>query len=155
MDDLINRTAAIVDLDKYAATLNPDKDNKELWKVNSIKQFIKQFPSALPVAKDIDVLSTDTISRQAVLDAFMRTSYIAAEDRLISVAVIKALPTTHPQQMRGRWIEEEDYNGDTIYECSECGNEFVLIDGTPKDNNYFFCPSCGAKMDRGEQNETD
>ena len=48
MDDLINRTEAIVELDKYAATLNPDKDNKELWRVNSIKSFIKQFPSAHP-----------------------------------------------------------------------------------------------------------
>lgn len=34
----------------------------------------------------------DLISRQAALDALWRTSYIAAEDRQISVTAIKALP---------------------------------------------------------------
>ena len=98
--------------------------------------------------------SSDTISRQAAINTFYKHPNIKYTT-LDVLAILKALPAAHPQQMRGRWIEEEDYNGDTIYECSECGNEFVLIDGTPKDNNYFFCPSCGARMDRGEQNEID
>lgn len=47
----------------------------------------------------------------------------------------------------GKWIEVEDYVGDIHYQCDRCGNEFTLIDGTPKDNNYHYCPNCGAKMD--------
>jgi DNA-directed RNA polymerase subunit RPC12/RpoP len=51
-----------------------------------------------------------------------------------------------PDLQQGEWIEIEDYNGDIHYQCDQCGNEFILIDGTPKENNYNFCPNCGAKM---------
>lgn len=51
------------------------------------------------------------------------------------------------QQKTGRWIEQEGYDGDTYYDCSECGESFCLIDGTPTDNLYNYCPNCGAKME--------
>jgi hypothetical protein len=51
-----------------------------------------------------------------------------------------------PEQKHGHWIEQDDYN-DTYYECSVCGEPWVLIDGTPSENNMCFCPKCGAKMD--------
>ncbi len=38
----------------------------------------------------------DVISRRAAIDALNRTSYVDAEDRQISVAVIKTLPSAHP-----------------------------------------------------------
>lgn len=48
--------------------------------------------------------------------------------------------------IRGRWkIWDEDY-GDT-FECSECGEVFYLVDGTPKENHYNRCPNCGALLD--------
>lgn len=46
---------------------------------------------------------------------------------------------------RGEWHEWDD--GDNTWACSVCGNPFVLIDGTPKDNGMNFCPNCGAKME--------
>ena len=45
------------------------------------------------------------------------------------------------------WIEDEDMYGDPIYHCSNCNEHFVLEEGTPTDNWYFYCPNCGAKMD--------
>ena len=48
---------------------------------------------------------------------------------------------------KGRWIEKEDFNGDTYYDCSECGESFCLMDGTPTDNLYNFCPNCGCRME--------
>ena len=45
------------------------------------------------------------------------------------------------------WIEDEDMYGDLIYHCSNCNEHFVLEEGTPADNCYFYCPNCGAKMD--------
>lgn len=45
------------------------------------------------------------------------------------------------------WIEDEDMYGDPIYRCSNCNEHFVLTEGTPTDNCYFYCPNCGAKMD--------
>lgn len=65
------------------------------------------------------------------------------------------LPHADVQPVRhGQWETINGWDGDELYRCSECGAEFVLIYGTPKDNGYWFCPHCGADM-RGEQDETD
>lgn len=53
----------------------------------------------------------------------------------------------------GKWVEIEGYDGDIHYQCDQCGNEFILIDGTPKDNNYHFCPNCGSLMNKGGEDE--
>lgn len=42
-----------------------------------------------------------------------------------------------------------NYDCDYAWECTNCKELFVLIDGTPKENKYNFCPNCGAKMDGG------
>lgn len=67
-------------------------------------------------------------------------------------SILTSLPSVVAQPVRhGHWETIEGWDGDELYRCSECGAEFVLIDGTPKDNDYWFCPHCGADM-RGEQN---
>ena len=55
--------------------------------------------------------------------------------------------TFYPDRPKGEWIEREDWDGDNYYECSVCGESFVLIDGTPSMNLYHYCPNCGAKME--------
>ena len=40
-------------------------------------------------------------------------------------------------------IWDEDTN---TYECSNCKNPFTLLEGTPEQNTYFYCPYCGCKM---------
>jgi len=47
----------------------------------------------------------------------------------------------------GQWIEEEVFDGELGYRCSKCDELFWLESGTPKDNEYNFCPNCGAKME--------
>ena len=27
-----------------------------------------------------------------------------------------------------------------------CGNEIILLEGTPNENEWYYCPHCGAKM---------
>lgn len=56
---------------------------------------------------------------------------------------------TRPQ---GGWKTVEGIDGDDYYECSNCGEPWVLTAGTPKDNNMNFCPNCGADMRKGETN---
>ena len=61
-------------------------------------------------------------------------------------------PTAHVRELvPGQWKEENpDYlDGDPVYVCSECGETWNLIDGTPKDNDMNFCPNCGAEMSHG------
>ena len=55
-------------------------------------------------------------------------------------------PPVTPTEKTGEWVEREDWNGDNYYDCSVCGESFVLIDGTPSMNKYHYCPNCGAKM---------
>lgn len=67
---------------------------------------------------------------------------------------ILALPSADVQPVRhGWWKTCEGWDGDEYYECSECGDAFTLIDGTPEDNGYLYCPHCGALMGEVEQDE--
>ena len=46
----------------------------------------------------------------------------------------------------GKWIlDDDDANS---WECSECGGLLIINDGTPHENNWYFCPYCGAKLDK-------
>lgn len=51
---------------------------------------------------------------------------------------------------RGEWIAVEDDCENIYWECSNCEDAFYLEVGTPKSNNYNYCPCCGADM-RGEK----
>lgn len=62
--------------------------------------------------------------------------------------VMDAEPTVDAEPVRhGRWIEIEDSWDDCHYQCTGCGEEWYLDDGTPAENNMNYCPHCGAKMD--------
>lgn len=50
------------------------------------------------------------------------------------------------QRPHGEWIDESDGWQEGTFMCSSCNMEFVLIEGTPEDNEYHFCPNCGASM---------
>lgn len=62
---------------------------------------------------------------------------------------IKALEQ-QPTRPTGKWIEKEDYNLDTYYECSECGADYC-IEGDILIHKY--CPNCGARMEESEGDE--
>ena len=51
---------------------------------------------------------------------------------------------------RGHWEVIEDYDGDVHYRCTNCKTEFYLEAGNPEDNEYFFCPHCGADIGENE-----
>ena len=59
---------------------------------------------------------------------------------------IEAKPVRH-----GRWvIINTDAN---VWECTTCGEEWMLNDGNPSDNNMLFCPHCGSRMCGGYDND--
>ena len=83
--------------------------------------------------------------------------YISDDGRVFDISrknvVGKALPSAQPERKKGEWIHKPDiYLDEQTWECSECGEPWIFIEGTPSENNANFCPNCGADM-RGELNE--
>lgn len=66
-----------------------------------------------------------------------------------TIEIIKMSSTEIEEIKHGEWTEQEAPYVNT-YECSNCKRWFVLEDGTPEENNYNYCPNCGADM-RGEK----
>ena len=83
------------------------------------------------------------ISEQDVIDA-MAEALKHGEGVHNLLGRILAIPSAEPKT--GQWIEEDMFDGDVAYRCSECNELFWIESGTPKDNEYNFCPNCGARM---------
>ena len=61
--------------------------------------------------------------------------------------IIHALPSVSAERS-GEWTAEIGYEGEVLYyECSNCKEAFSLLEGTPEENKYHFCPNCGARME--------
>lgn len=62
-------------------------------------------------------------------------------------ALNMAIEALGQKEKTGHWIMEDMFDGDVAYyRCSECNELFWIESGTPKDNEYNFCPNCGARM---------
>lgn len=62
-------------------------------------------------------------------------------DLIIKQPTVETVKHAHWKQPS--YFDEE--NG--VFQCSNCKEEFVLISGSPKENEYEYCPHCGCKMD--------
>ena len=48
------------------------------------------------------------------------------------------------------WIKTYTTADGEVYECDNCGVVWQFNDGGPEENEAFFCPKCGFKMERGD-----
>ena len=95
----------------------------------------------------------DAISREAVIKTVdAHTNEDGTLDDDISV-ILEELPSFKPQEKTGHWIEEDMFDGDVAYRCSECSELFWIESGTPKDNGYDFCPKCGKRLVEPQEGE--
>ena len=61
------------------------------------------------------------------------------------------MPTEDVQEVKhGKW-EELDYGYGIVYRCSECGEDFVTLEGKPAEKLWKYCPLCGARMDKDDK----
>ena len=75
------------------------------------------------------------------------------ENKEIFDSIIDAQPTADVKEVvRGEWVERDEYYDDIVYRCSACRTDFCLFEGTPQENEWNFCPMCGADM-RGSDAE--
>lgn len=73
-----------------------------------------------------------------------RSEYEEFQTKLDEIPTIECQESLRPT---AHWKNEDDFYGDSIvWFCSVCKDRFILNDGTPEENNYKYCPSCGARM---------
>lgn len=94
------------------------------------------------------------ISKQAFKEKYLCCGWLPemSEEEFNSFPAADVVEVRH-----GRWIPSDMGGGepDEAYICSECGEPWVLNDGTPEENNMRYCPACGARMDKEDEHEVD
>lgn len=103
-------------------------------------------------------MNNDLISRSALIAAIKTNSPTFYDGQDIAdwqAKCINEAPAVDTEPVRhGEWILNPcNLYNDATWVCSVCGNEWVLIDGTPLDNQMDYCTKCGAKMDGGADND--
>ena len=132
-DDLISRQAVQDYIAKY---LSQYLYNDVRETVEVIDEYIGELPSVNPQP------CNDAISKQAVINACEQSiNILEAVDRIMD------LPSVEQEPKTGHWIEKDGFDGDVYYDCSECGESWTTIEGTPWDNVWNYCPNCGARME--------
>lgn len=67
----------------------------------------------------------------------------------------EAIKALEQEPKTGHWIEKDGFDGDTYYDCSECGESWTTIEGTPWKNGMNYCPNCGCRMATGKERIND
>lgn len=97
---------------------------------------------------DADKLKLSLLTLQNTLKACDLINGVRWVQALIDA--LDVTPTADVAEVKhGKWDCIEDFYGD-YYRCSVCNGEFILEEGSPEQNDYNYCPACGAKMDRDE-----
>lgn len=94
----------------------------------------------MPKYYDLEPYKNFTINKQ--YSSEYDRGWCSAIKRIMSDKPLEVQPVRH-----GRWLYKPEMYDESTWECSECGEPYTLIDGTPVDNFYFYCPNCGAIMD--------
>ena len=96
------------------------------------------------------------IDREAAQTSCRKYSFAESYDAFAVDCILKAIPAADVSPVRhGRWLHTEEPLGWKYVDCMECSachdswiiEEDYCFDDMPLWN---YCPSCGAKMDGGE-----
>ena len=86
------------------------------------------------------LIDADALPKEISWDKIENTAFW---ETINEQPTIDAEPVKH-----AHWIpdERETGEGSNTYKCSACGEIQMLIEGTPNENGWKYCPHCGAKM---------
>lgn len=81
--------------------------------------------------------------------------FSAREKEKIRVAIETEPGEDVESVVHAHWIldESETGEGSNTYKCSACDTIQIIIEGTPKENGWKYCPSCGAEMDEEDKDD--
>ena len=131
MSDLISRSRAISILEQ----LNEHSLSGKMDILNAI-YLLENQPTAYDVDKVIEEFKTDTSVK--LYGSLNSRNYMIPVDR--AVEIVKQGGVSD-DVCEWRLCDEEA----NVYDTS-CRNPHILIEGTPEENNYKFCPYCGKKI---------
>lgn len=105
-------------------------------------------------------MMADLISRAAAIEWFFRSysneesySNLDVERALNAIPAVDAAPVVHGSWIKMIGMMPPEYHGH--YECSECGWHMKgLRNSWTREEEFPYCPNCGAKMD-GERRDED
>ena len=136
MSDLISRSKLLKRLEEWNTS---DETDKALYNF-TLRRIIEQ-----PTAYDINKVVKELEKRkQEYLEGF----WVHDNNELYGVAcglgdaikIVKRCGVS--DDVCERRLCDEEAN---VYDTS-CRNPHILIEGTPKENNYEYCPYCGKKI---------
>ena len=96
------------------------------------------------------------IKRDGVLRKFNIDDMMNVNGTLISLQDARETISNFPASdvapvVHGRWeVSTDEWFETDVYTCSKCREDYVLVEGTPKENLWHYCPNCGARMDGAE-----
>ena len=140
MSDLISRSELLkrflVNKDGHRIP-ERDCDNFEVTvSIKDVKTIIKEQPTAYDIDKVVEEL-----------EQLKNKGSVTKSEKLITNACVnKAIEIVkqggvYDEVCEWRLCDEEA----NVYDTS-CRNPHILINGTPEENNYEFCPYCGKKI---------
>ena len=144
MSDLISRSELIKFFKEHIRTA---KDFREI--IINIIPTIENQPTAYDVDKVVDELE-ETMQDLSVIEILSHIDF----DSTIQSGLDNFLKAYNSELLRivkqggvsndvCEWrLCDEEAN---VYDTS-CRNPHILIEGTPKENNYEYCPYCGKKI---------
>lgn len=149
-EDTISREHLISELE---TNLSYDRCD---YSLEEFMSYVNDEPSVNPILKKSSgifnkdsatesMLNADLIDRQAVLDILDRHTLSR-----MALYEIEDLQPVQPPKV-GKWLLFDDESNS--YCCSVCNTAYMLIEGTPKDNGYKYCPNCGAKLEEDAENK--
>lgn len=156
MSDLISRSELLkrflVNKDGHRIP-ERDCDNFEVnISIKDVKTIIKEQPTAYDVEKVEENLKglreIDMCDLGDCPDGFTLCNDCCSNRMLNKAIEIVKQGVVSDDVCEWRLCDEEA----NVYDTS-CRNPHILIEGTPRENNYKYCPYCGKKIKVVEQND--
>lgn len=96
----------------------------------------------------------DLVDRKEVLEVIfniMTDNKVRHKHRALNRNIKQLAVKTTNKELHAHWEQPSYfYEENNVFQCSNCKEEFVLISGGPKENDYNYCPHCGCKMEDEE-----
>lgn len=106
------------------------------------------------VIKSLEVCGGNTHScagcvfhRKIPHNVTVKISGSMCHQRLMLAAAEYLRETYEPEE----WVEDEDFDGDTVYSCPKCGVTFYMGGENPEECSYNYCPGCGKRLEMPEE----